>query len=108
MRRQYRATVYNRETQCLGLIPFGKLDPYRVQPKGGILYRYPGQLPLQLPGVNRQFFARIHLALAYGYIVKSYSVLVRSEAQVVSYMNSMNQEAQFLGELLAHALDTAE
>ena len=91
----------------LRLIAPRLLDPHGVQTEGRILGGGSRQRARHLSRIDGQLAIREHLGLAHGRAQDGDAIGIRRELQVVADVHRLHQEAQLLGQLLAHALDAA-
>ena len=91
--------------QGLRLVAQRRIDPQGFQTEGGIGGGQPLQLAVDGAGVDGQVLARLDLGFAHGYAEQTQTIVVRRQVEIVADVHRRDQETQFLGKLLAHALD---
>src|SRR5690606_11256383 len=108
VRGDHRGRVYDGETKHLRFLALCRLDPVRFQAECRIGGANAFDLAENLPRVYCQLLVDVHLALAYGNAGQGNPISIRRYVQVVPYVHCRNQETQFLGQLLANALDSRD
>ena len=99
----YGTRIDHRVAKRLGVIALTRIDPDRIQTKGGILGLDTLKLAEHPPRIDRQIAVRIYLRLAHDGAVQRDTVTGWAQIQIVLDMHRLNQESQLLGEFLAHA-----
>ena len=59
-----RADIHHRVAERLRVLPAARLDPYRLEPEGRVARLQPLDVRGDLPGIDREFPVRQHLALS--------------------------------------------
>ena len=106
MGRHHGSAINHRKPRHLGHLLVALLDPDRGQAEGRVGGLGAGQLLHRAAGVDREQHAGEGLALADDGAAQGQPVGAGLELdQVVADVHRRRQEADVLGELLAHALD---
>ncbi|AHG33440.1 hypothetical protein BBQ_3538 [Burkholderia pseudomallei MSHR511] len=108
VRRDDGARVDDRVAVHLRLLAQRRVDPHGGQPERRVLRRRAGQRGRHLARIDREPLARIRFARADFDALERDPVSVRAQLEVVADVNDGRQEADFLRELLADALDPLE
>ena len=97
--------VHHRVAQALRLIAPRLLDPNRVQTERRVLGRRARHGAGDLPRIDGQLAVGEHLGLSDRRSQNGDAIGIRAQLQVVANVHGLDQKAEFLGQLLAYALD---
>src|SRR3569833_1903108 len=105
VRRDHRARVDHGVTHCLRVVALCRFDPHRIETEGRVLAGNTVDRAVHLSRIDREFALEVNLGLAHGDAQQRDTIGVRREIEVIADMHRGHEEAQFVRELLAHALD---